>query len=69
MGTNVKRKRLGNGGQWAVIVDGVEVGRYGGREGHRWAQAADGSMLSEDSPCSATVMFGLVVGAAAEVAS
>ena len=49
-------------GAWEVlsITDNSALGRIGGREGSRWAQAADGSILSEDSPCSARVMRGLV---------
>jgi hypothetical protein len=44
-----------------VFVDGVPVGRYGGRDGCKWAQLEDGTMVVEDSQLSIRTIKGLIV--------
>lgn len=59
-GHEVKRRKLSAAG-WEVVVDGVVVGRMGGRDGARWGQLADGTMVTEDTRASAAVVLGRVV--------
>lgn len=59
-------KRKAAGGWILLDDDGAEVGRIGGREGHRWGQLADGVMVTEDSPVSAKAVEGLVRHAATQ---
>jgi hypothetical protein len=67
----VTRKKLGPS-TWAVLFDGVEVGRYGGRVGHKWARLTRKGVvgdvvvmdIAEDHPGSARLMFERVVSEA-----
>lgn len=67
----ITRRKLGPS-QWGLYDEaGVELGRYGGREGHRWAQRTelvDGELVevenvTDDSPLSALTVLGLLVQA------
>lgn len=57
--TKVKRETAG---RFAVIdiATSAIIGCYGGRTGYKWAQAADGTMITEDSPVSVGVLRGLI---------
>jgi hypothetical protein len=67
----VKRRKLGPVA-WAIVDDdGTELGRYGGRDGARWAQRlelVDGELVevetvTEDSPLSAGTVRSLLESA------
>ena len=45
---------------------GKVLGRYGGRDGSKWAQTASGKDIAEDSPVSVGVLIGLIVYEARE---
>lgn len=71
----ITRRKLGPT-QWGLFDEhGVELGRYGGREGARWAQRTelvDGEPVevenvTEDSPLSALTVLGLLVQAIRKV--
>jgi hypothetical protein len=55
----ITKKRLAPG-QFAVIRDGIEIGRYGGRAGSKWAES-QGKILTEDSPVSVGVLVSMIV--------
>ena len=44
-----------------VLLDGVPIGRYGGRDGYKWAQLEDGTMVVEDCQLSIRTIKGLIV--------
>ncbi len=44
-----------------VLLDGVPIGRYGGRDGCKWAQLEDGTMVVEDCQLSIHTIKGLIV--------
>lgn len=60
------RHRLGPVCWVLTREDGTEVGRYGGRAGYRWACLADGTRVTDLSPCSAGTVLGLLLAAIAE---
>jgi len=39
---------------------GKVLGRYGGRDGSKWAETASGKLITEDSPVSVGVLIGLI---------
>jgi hypothetical protein len=45
---------------------GEVLGRYGGRDGSKWAETASGKLLAEDSPVSVGVLVGLISAEAQE---
>jgi hypothetical protein len=45
---------------------GEVLGRYGGRDGSKWAETATGKVIAEDSPVSVGVLVGLIVAQARE---
>jgi hypothetical protein len=45
---------------------GEVLGRYGGRDGSKWAETANGKVLAEDSPVSVGVLVGLIAAQAQE---
>jgi hypothetical protein len=47
---------------------GKVLGRYGGRDGSKWAETASGKVIAEDSPVSVGVLVGLIAAQAQEVA-
>lgn len=61
----VTKKKVGKNA-WDVYVDGVLVGRIGGREGARWSHLPDGTLVSEDSPCSRSTVLGVLISEARE---
>jgi hypothetical protein len=47
---------------------GEVLGRYGGRDGSKWAETASGKIITEDSPVSVGVLVGLITAQAQEAA-
>jgi hypothetical protein len=47
---------------------GKVLGRYGGRDGSKWAETASGKLITEGSPVSVGVLTGLIIAEAGEVA-
>jgi hypothetical protein len=45
---------------------GKALGRYGGRDGCKWAETASGKLITEDSAVSVGVLVGLIVTRAQE---
>jgi hypothetical protein len=45
---------------------GEVLGRYGGRDGSKWAETASGKVIAEDSPVSVGVLVGLIAAQAQE---
>jgi hypothetical protein len=45
---------------------GEVLGRYGGRDGSKWAETASGKIIAEDSPVSVGVLVGLIAAQAQE---
>jgi|LakMenEpi03Aug12_release.lakeMendotaPanAssembly.Ray.scaffolds.fasta_scaffold3786416_1 hypothetical protein len=45
---------------------GKVLGRYGGRDGSKWAETACGKLIAEDSPVSVGVLIGLILAEAGE---
>jgi len=45
---------------------GEVLGRYGGRDGFKWAETASGKLIAEDSPVSVGVLVGLITAQAEE---
>lgn len=47
---------------WSLVdATGTEVGRYGGRTGDRWAQLADGTIVTEHTRASAATVLGVLL--------
>jgi hypothetical protein len=47
---------------------GEVLGRYGGKDGSKWAETASGKIITEDSPVSVGVLVGLIIAQAQEAA-
>ena len=68
MATMTTKHRVSPGCYEVRAADGTPLGRYGGRDGARWAQLADGTMLTEDSRVSVGTLRGLIEHAATAAA-
>jgi len=66
---NITKRKIGPSS--FEVIDkrtGKVLGRYGGRDGCKWAETANGKLIAEDSPVSVGVLVGLIAAQAQEVA-
>ena len=66
---NITKRKIGPS-RFEVIDKrtGEVLGRYGGRDGSRWAETASSKIITEDSPVSVGVLVGLITAQAQEAA-
>jgi len=64
---NITKRKIGPSS--FEVIDkrtGEVLGRYGGRDGSKWAETASGKLIAEDSPVSVGVLVGLIAAQAQE---
>jgi hypothetical protein len=64
---NITKRKIGPSS--FEVIDkrtGEVLGRYGGRDGSKWAETASGKLIAEDSPVSVGVLVGLIAVQAQE---
>ena len=58
----IKRKVGPSAYEVSDKTTGVVLGRYGGRDGCKWADDAEGNTITEDTSVSVATLVGLIVG-------